>query len=24
MNEAAGGLSDDDITALAVFLEQPQ
>jgi cytochrome c553 len=24
MNEAAGGLTDDDITALAVFLEQPQ
>jgi len=24
MNEAAGGLSDDDITALAVYLEQPE
>jgi len=24
MNEAAGGLSDDDIAALAVYLEQPE
>ncbi|MFZ4407970.1 MAG: c-type cytochrome [Paracraurococcus sp.] len=24
MNEAAGGLTDDDITALAVYLEQPE